>query len=99
MVWLKSQTYDLYTVFLYNEVGNSASDTPHHLQFPRHVSTGEPNNELCERSSPKRKTCVQGGAHFWYRRPVLQVALESSRDAAHTWSVTQASQLAPSHPA
>ncbi len=34
-----------------------------------------------------------------YRRPVLHVALESSRVAAHTWLVTQASQLAPSHPA
>lgn len=30
---------------------------------------------------------------------MLQVALESSRDAAQTWSVPQASQLAPSHPA
>ena len=30
---------------------------------------------------------------------MLQVALESSRVAAHTLSVTQASQLAPSHPA
>ena len=30
---------------------------------------------------------------------MLQVAFESSSVAAHTWSVTQASQLDPCHPA
>ena len=47
MVWLKSQTYDLYTVFLSSRGNESASHLSHLLRFHRHISTGEPTMSSC----------------------------------------------------
>ena len=84
---LTSHTYDLYTVCLHR--------SRLHLQDPGVVyakqtalSCGDSLQQSSQGDSKNIAECLPQataeGTHLVYRRPVLQVALESSSVAAHT---------------